>query len=219
MIPFTHSLLKSAEQLADERAVLRKKIINAVSVEYPEAVKSRVLNDGFEQVSTELLRMFVERIESGIQIDRFEWLYFANSATSSYSVICYQALTTIKGFAGSFDAEEAAKGTVNYDHLEDLIHGENGTAVTLALMEAALRLASDTKVSDMVITAMIFDGEDILRHGYYIANDDLSRMIAENPDKLDDILNVVLSMGGFTRTECVWEALESSSLPLCAGAL
>ena len=218
MFSSTHRIFTEAERYAQERSVLLGEAKSLLALKYSGYDENKSEVD-LSKAENDALRLLIDRLNSGVPFQRHDWLHFSNSATSRYPLFCYRSLLSIPGFAGCFDAQDAANGLNSYKHIQDLINSKDGVVIALALMRAALHLAIDTRTADAVTSSSIYDHGDVISHGYYLTDDALALMVAENPERVDDIIRAVSDRGGFTSVEAIWEAIDSPSLVLSGGVL
>jgi hypothetical protein len=131
----------------------------------------------------------------------------------------YKAYLEIDGFEGAYDVCQGALGLNAYPHLEDLINGDNGEAVSLALLKAALVLGSQGYEHGFV-TSTPFPLEDDVDHlGYYLKDRSLASMVANHPELVDEIVEALLARGAFPGEEPLLEIINSDARALSIGVL
>jgi hypothetical protein len=151
-----------------------------------------------------------------------EFIHLTGSKDRSPSLsplFLYKAYLEIDGFDGAYDVRQGALGLNAYPHLQDLINGDNGEAISMALLKASLVLGSQGYEYGFVTSTSFPLEGDVDHLGYYLKDRTLASMIANNPELVDGIVEVLLTRGAFPGEEPLLEIINSEAKALSAGVL
>jgi hypothetical protein len=140
-------------------------------------------------------------------------------SASLSSVFLYRAYLEIEGFEGAYDVRQCVLGLNAYSRLEGLMAGDDGETVSMALLKAALELGTRGYECGFVTSAAFLYEGDVEHVGYFLQDRDLASMIATHPERVDEIVEALLSRGSFSSEESTLEIINSDAKVLSAGVL
>lgn len=173
----------------------------------------------------EALEVFLEFLPSIPVVNYFDFHNFIslsgvkdNRGTIS-GVFLYRVYLGMEGFVPDYDARDGVVGLGAYSHLDELLLGDDAVQVSSSLIEAARTLGGRTSTTSLVHSKMFpcsTRGEQV---GYFLEDYDLATMIALNPERTGEIVDVVAARGSFPGAEATWEIIESDAKALSAGVI
>ena len=157
------------------------------------------------------------------KVDFFDFHNFIDLAddhqehTEAHGRFLYKVYLSIEGFAGSYDVREGVLGLCAYHHLSPLLDSESGETASIALIKAALRL---NEFEHRFTSSHMFPySNGTERVGYHLNDFALATMIACHPERVDEIIEAVVSRGAFLGAEVTLGIIDSEAQALTAGIL
>lgn len=239
MLADTHDLLIKEEARKERRDELRVLITEYIMSHLPVDSEHQDAGQRYRPAETlvaalprlnsvdsvealELHLAFLQTLRTVSFFDLQEFIQLAGSrdwSASLSSVFLYKAYLGIEGFEGAYDVRQCVLGLNAYSRLEGLMAGVDGETISIALMKAALELGTRGYECGFVTSATFLYEGDVEHIGYYLQDRDLASMIATHPERVDEIVEALLSRGSFSGEESTLEIIDSDAKSLSAGIL